>query len=366
MPKLAPPPPVAPETWRALLAPPPPVAPETWRALLAAASDFAALEPWECMYDSDVVGLIDPATGETRIATVLGNAGEVFAAVFYRRAAGLRWILQMLNAAPDPEDLNNADGIDCLKLEFVSKRELCKEDLAMLKAAGFKPAGKGSIWPQFRSSDPGWLPWHINQAEAGQLLADLPRLTAFSRLFEQYPGIFDRSAAAEIPFLPVVLPNRALSPKDLDWRPFLPPPVSGLDSFQLAAGQLEKLRVLKRASGTAFEFDSSLLPGGSILENGRPCFGRFSLLVEQKRGMVLGMDVQSGALTPGEAAGRGLVEALLKAGQLPDKIIIGGSRLRPVLQPLCDALQIQLWPASSLPALEAAVASLSQHMMAGQ
>jgi hypothetical protein len=348
------------------LAPPPPVAPESWRALLAAANDFAALEPWECMYDSDVVGLIDPATGEMRIATVLGNAGEVFGAVFYRRAAGLRWILQMLNDTPDPEDINTADGIDCLKLELVPKCELCKEDLAVLKAAGFKPAGKGSVWPQFRSADPGWLPWYINQTEAGQLLADLPRLTAFCKMYEEQPGIFDNCEPAEIPFLPTVLPDRALSPKDLDWRPLLPPPVSGLDSFQPAADMLEKLRALKRAPGTAFEFDSSLLPGGSILENGRPCFGRFSLLVEQKRGLVLGMDVQSGALTPGEAAGRGLVESLLKAGHLPDKIIIGGSRLQPVLQPLCDALQIQLWPASSLPALEAAVAALSQHMMAGQ
>jgi hypothetical protein len=347
-------------------APPPPVAPETWRALLAAASDFAALQPWECIYDSDVVGLIDPATSETRIATVLGNAGEVFAAVFYRHAAGLRWILQMLNDTPDLEDFNTADGIDCLKLEFVPKRELCKEDLALLKAAGFKPAGKGSVWPQFRSADPGWLPWHINQAEAGQLLADLPRLTAFSRLFEQYPGIFDNCDPGEIPFLPAIMPARPLTPKDLDWRPLLPPPVSGLDSFPAAADTLEKLRALKRAVGTVYEFDSTLLPGGSILENGRPCFGRFSLLVEQKRGLVLGMDVQSGALTPGEAAGRGLVDSLLKAGILPDKIIISGSRLQPVLQPLCDALQIQLWPASSLPALKAAVASLSQHMMAGQ
>jgi hypothetical protein len=347
-------------------APPPPVAPETWRALLAAATDFAALEPWENMYDSDVVGLIDPATGETRIATVLGNAGEVFGAVFYRRAAGLRWILQMLNDTPDLEDFNTADGMDCLKLEFVPKRELEKEDMAMLKAAGFKPAGKGSVWPQFRSAVPGWLPWHINQAEAVQLLADLPRLTAFCKMFEEHPELFDRSDDDEIPFLPAVMPDRALSPKDLDWRPLLPPPVSGLDSFQPAAAQLEKLRALKRAPGTAFEFDSSLLPGGSFLENGRPCFGRFSLLVEQKRGLVLGMDVQSGALTPGEAAGRGLVESLLKAGILPEKVFIGGSRLQPVLQPLCDALQIQLWPVSSLPALEAAVASLSQHMMAGQ
>ncbi len=345
-------------------APPPPVAPETWRALLAAAADFAALQPWEYMYDSDVVGLIDPATGETRIATVLGNAGEVYAAVFYRRAAGLRWILQMLSDTPDLEDFNNADGIDCLKVEFVPKRELCKEDAAMLKATGFKPAGKGSVWPQFRSADPGWHPWHINQPEAGQLLADLPRLAAFCKMFEQHPGIFDNGEPAEIPFLPAVLPSRALSPKDLDWRPLLPPPVSGLDSFQPGTGQLEKLRALKRAPGTACEFDSSLLPGGSFLENGRPCFGRISLLVEQNRGLVLGISVQSGALTPGEAAGRGLVESLLKAGQLPGKIFIGGSRFQPVLQPLCDALQIQLWPASSLPALEAAVASLSQQMLA--
>jgi len=344
-------------------APPPPVAPETWRALLDASTAFAAAKPWEYMYDSDVVGLIDTVTGETRIGCVLGAAGSIFAAVFYRRPAGLRWMLQMLDDAPDPEDLNSADGMDCLKVEFVPKRELWKEDLAMLKAAGFKPAGKGSVWPQFRSADPGWLPWHINQTEAGQLLANLPRLTAFCKLFEQYPGIFDNCDPGEIPFLPAVMPNRALSPKDLDWRPLLPPPVSGLDSFQPAADQLEKLRALKRAPGTTCEFDSSLLPGGSFLENGRPCFGRISLLVEQKRGLVLGMSVQSGALIPGEAAGRGLVESLLTAGRLPDKIIIGGSRLQPVLQPLCGALQIQLQPALSLPALEEAVASLSQQML---
>jgi hypothetical protein len=346
------------------LAPPPPVAPETGRTLIAVTADFAALKPWEYMYDSDVVGLVDPVTGETRIGAVLGAAGNIFAAVFYRRPAGLRWMLQLLDETTDPEDLNSADGMDCLKLEFVPKRELWKEDLAMLKAAGFKPAGKGSSWPQFRSSDPGWLPWHINQSEAVQLLAGLPRLTAFCKLFGEHPERFDQRAPTEIPFLPVALPDRPLTPKDLDWRPLLPPPVSGLDPFQPAAGQLEQLRALKRAPGTTCEFDSTLLPGGSILENGRPCFGRFCLLVEQKRGLVLGMDVQSGALTPGEAAGRGLVESLRKAGQRPEKILIGGSRLQPVLQPLCDALQIQLWPASSLPALETAVASLSQHMMA--
>ena len=167
-------------------------------------------------------------------------------------------------------------------------------------------------------------------------------------------------------FFPPSCPPARSRRKTLIGGRFCRRPSAGWIRFQPAADLLEKLRALKRAPGTACEFDSSLLPGGSFLENGRPCFGRFSLLVEQKRGLVLGMDVQSGALTPGEAAGRGLVESLLKAGYLPDKIFIGGSRLQPVLQPLCDALQIQLWPASSLPALDEAVASVSQHMMAGQ
>lgn len=329
--------------------------------LLAAAADFAALEPWEFACDSDPVGLTDPTTGETRIGHVLGNAGEVFAAVFYRRA-GLRWILAMFGDSPDPEDLNHIDGMDCLKVELVPKRELAKEDLAVLKAAAFKPAGKGAIWPQFRSSEPGWHPWHINQAEAGQLLADLPRLTAFYELFERHPDLYDDRDATEIPFLPVPLPDRPLTPEDLDWRPLLLPPLTGFEPFQASAGQLEKLRALKREPGLVCEFDCTLMPGGSFVENGRPCFGRFSLLVEKQRGFVVGMDVASGALTPGEAAGRTLVKALLMGKSLPEKIHIGGSRLQPVLQPLCDELQIQLWPSSSLPALEEAVASLSQQM----
>jgi len=345
----------------AKLAPPPPVAPETWRALLAAAADFAALEPWKFACDSDVVGLIDPVTGETRIGHVLGNAGEVFAAVFYRRV-GLRWILVMLGESPNPEDLNHVDGMDCLKVEFVPKRELWKEDLAVLNTAAFKPAGKGPVWPQFRSSEPGWHPWHINQDEAGQLLADLPRLTVFCKLFEQHPGLFDNRAPTEIPFLPATLSDRPLTPSDLNWRPLLPPPLTGLEPFRPSGAQLEKLRALKREPGLACEFDCTMMPGGSFYENGRPCFGRFSLLVEKQNGMVVGMDVASGALTPGEAAGRSLVKALTMGKTLPEQIFISGSRLRPVLRTLCGELGIELRPAASLPALEEAVESLSQQM----
>lgn len=344
------------------LAPPPSVTPETWRVLISLTADFAALAPWKYAVDVDVVGLIDPVTGATRIGTVLGNAGEVFAAVIYRRA-GLRWILSMRDEAPEHiEDLNNVEGMDCLKVELAPKRELRKEDLALLKAAAFTPKGKGAVWPQFRSAEPGWHPWHINQTEAGQLVADLPRLTAFYRMFEAHPELYDGRAPAEIPFLPVVLPDRPLTPDDLDWHPFLSPPDTGPDPYQPTTEVLEKLRALTCLPDFTCEYDCSLLPGGSFMENGRPCFGRVCILVEKREGMVVGMSMQSGALTAAEGAGRGLVESLLKAGSLPEVIMIRGSRLQPALQPLCDALEIQLSPVSSLPNLERALAFLSRHM----
>ena len=345
-------------------APPPPVAPETCAALLAAAADFAALEPWAFASDAECVGLTDPVSGGTRIGHVLGNAGEVFAAVFYRRD-GVRWILAMLSDAPDPGDLNTADGMDCLKLELVPRRELEKADLAPLKDAGFKPAGKGCVWPQFRSSDPGWHPWFINQAEAEQLLADLPRLTAFLKLFERAPDLFEGRAATEIPFLPRSLPERPLAPEDLDWQPLLPPPPAGFPAFQASAEHLAALAALPQEPALACEFDCTLLPGGSFLEQGRPCYGRFGLLVEQAQGLLLGVQLVGGHLPPGEAAGRCLVQTLLAAGRRPMKLLLRGPRLQPVLQPLCDALDIELHPLSSLPLLDEALDHLGRQMLLG-
>lgn len=346
------------------LAPPPPVAPETWRALVATAADFAALKPWEFTYDTDVVGLVDPGTGETRIAAVLGRRREVFAAVIYRRTAGLRWILHMLSAPPDRPAFGDIEGVDCLKLEFVCKRELRKPDLAILNAAGFNPRGKGCVWPQFRSLEPGWHPWFINQVEADQLLVDLPRLTAFCRLLAQNSDLFAGRGATEIPFLPAILPDRPLTPADLNWRPLLPPPETGFEPFRPPADQLEKLRALSRRPGLECEYDCALTPGVSFCEQGRPCFGRVGLLVETGRGLVMGVAVESGTRAPGEAAGRALVTTLLRAGALPERLFIRSARLQRVVEPLCKELQIQLCPAMALPFLDEALAFLTDHLKA--
>jgi hypothetical protein len=238
----------------------------------------------------------------------------------------------MVGGELEPESLSAAEAMDCLKLEFTPKKELWKEDVARLNAAGFKPTGKGAVWPQFRATEPGWHPWHVTQREAEQLLADLPRLTAFCKMFEENPELYDGRTETEIPFLPANLPERALTPADLDWHSIVLPPEPALEAFRPSPEELEQLLALKGLPAV-FEFDSIILPGASLLENGRPCFGRISLLVETQRGLVLGAEIHAGPTPAAEAAGRALVKGLRMAGGLPKKVRISGSQLMPALEP---------------------------------
>jgi len=340
------------------LAPPPPIARETMLALITATTEFAAAEPWKIMADCDVVGLTDPKTGEIRLAQVLGNGGEVFGAVFYRRASGVRWILNALNTPGDCINLDAMEGMDALKVELVPKRDMLKGDLELLKAVNFKPSGQGQGWPQFQSAIPGWMPWFVDQTEAEQLLANLPRLTAFHELFRQHPNLFDDRLPGEIPFLPSPLPNRPLVLADLDWRPLVAAPESG-ESFKASEQQLSQLRSLEPVPTSSFEYGCRILPGKSVLENGRPCYSRIGLLVEHRRGIMLGFELSLSTVPLSESVGLGLVNALVKNGFLPGKILIDDKRLEPILKPLCDNLKVKLTFSKKLGALAEANAALN-------
>jgi hypothetical protein len=333
-------------------------------ALLAVTTEFAAAKPWLDMADSDVVGLADPVTGETRLACILGNAREVFGVAIYRRQTGVRWLINALNGDADCSDLDNAALVDALKIELVPKREMHKEELSRLKALDFRPAGKGLVWPQFQSVQPGWLPWFIDQAEAEQLLADAPRLTSFATLFRLHPDLFDNHPPGEFPFLPNPMPDRPLQLEDLDWRPIIPQP-GVFDSFKASAEQLNQLHALKRDARAAYEYGSRVVSGSSVLVDGRRSYSRVSLLVENRRGLVLGFDLSLASHPFEETVGAGLVKTLLASGALPKTLFIDDKKLEPILVPLCKQLNIELLLSKKLPGLADAQASLSGYMQSG-
>jgi hypothetical protein len=345
--------------------PVPQVAVETMAELLGVAMEFADREPWLDMYDNQIVGLIaNAATGEIRLASVLGNNEEVFAASIYRGPMGIRWLLDLLLAETVLE-FDAVEGLDALKFEMVTKPELVKEDRAWLKAQKFKAMGNGVVWPQFRSLQPGFMPWFINQTEAEQLLTDLWRLNSFHELLIKNPDLYDGRAPNDIPFLPHPFPERPLKLEDLDWRRILPPTVEE-SSFQASREVLDRLSALPRLTSGDFDYGCAVLPGCEFVENGRTCFGRMGLLIEHRGGLALGSQLTSAAIPFSQSAGESLIQMLLKHGSLPSRLLVSSKKLEAAVRPLCDALRLQLEFRPELLPLAEATNSLISYMMSGK
>jgi hypothetical protein len=106
------------------------------------------------------------------------------------------------------------------------------------------------------------------------------------------------------------MPDCPLRVEGLDWRRLVASP-EPCDWFQATDEQLAQLRSLHRVPTAAYEYGCSLMPGYAVLEKGRRCYSRISLLVEHRRGLVLGFDVSLGTASLAESAGVGLVKSLL-------------------------------------------------------
>jgi hypothetical protein len=159
------------------------------------------------------------------------------------------------------------------------------------------------------------------------------------------------------------MPDRPLIETDIEWRSFLSIPAP-YEPFRATPQQLTQLRSLKRVPKTAYEYCCNIMPG-SILENGRPCYSRVSLLVEHRRGFIIGFELSPGPMPFQDSVGQGLVNTLVKNGFLPERLLIDDLRLEPILQPFCDALEMKLLLAYDLDFLTEARESLDTFIQTG-
>ncbi len=346
----------------------PQVSVETWKALIAAADDFNRLAPWTWMHDSHVIGLRHPVTCEVLLGSILGRLRQVFALLVYRNEMGRRWILNTIlndGEAGGFESEDSAFEQDAVKVEFVLKRELVKEDQRILADAGFVPADKrGRVWPRFHSIEPGAYPWHMTQAEAETLLFALPRVSAVARLLREQPRLWDDHCDGEIGFVPDHFDPAAseLRPEMLLWEPMLPPPEPVPNAVSFSEDTLAELSRLPQAMGFHLEMDVSYAPF-SVNAGDRPRFPQLALAVDRASGMILGfkvgeLDDQGGAAPLANV----LRDALKQVGHRPEKIGVQKPRVSAMLAAVARALNVPLIEAVELPGLNEARESLQQSL----
>jgi len=349
----------------------PQVSLETWRALLAAADDFNRLAPWNWMHDSHVIGMRHPATTEVLLGSILGRLRQVFALLVYRREAGQRWLLNTILHDGEPGGFEREDSgfeQDLIKVEFTPKRELWKEDRAVLAAAGYSPTLKrGRAWPVFRSLVPGGFPWHVTQAEAETLLFALPRVAAVARLMREHPDVWNDHLDGEIAYLPDDFDPVAggLRGEQLDWHPMLPPPEPMPAEVALDEPALRRLLKLPQAVGFHLEVDvtySSIV----IAEADRPRFPKVAMAVDRASGFIGGFRLSEFNDHDGaKALAIVLRDSLTQLGHRPETFRVQRSRVATMLSKVAAGLGIPVRHDAELAELNVARQNLESRFSRG-
>ena len=242
------------------------------------------------------------------------------------------------------------------------KPELSKPDLDLLASTGFKPPGRGSVWPKFQSAAPGWYPWFVNETEARQLRDDLGKLARLAELFAQEPDLFDNCEPGEIAGVPAG--EGPLRRAEINWTPLLPPPPTVSPPAALSADEEQKLAALPLREDFVFEFTAQLVPELAFMDAkaGRPCIRGAALMSDRRSYFVFASELSSAAAPLGEVAAKSLARGLLKAKVRPGAIHADTPELVAVLTPACATLGVPVKFSAELKAAHDAIEHMADHV----
>ena len=336
------------------------------RKLFDLAIEIKKLKPWRWLEETDLIGIENPDTGEIGFISVMGAIGEYEAVALYFGAEGLYGFIAL-----QQDELSKPDRVLELaqvQVAFSDRNDLEKEDLHLITQFGLKFRGKGA-WPQFRSYRGGYLPWFITPDEARFLAYGL------SQIIEVATNVRDKAK----PFKPTGRVEQGgylmrvarkgesgLIWEDQVWR--IPKPASEPLRASVDASLIESLgRIVK--SKLDFEIDLMLVPAriGKSGERPRAAYGL--MIADRDSGYIFGFELMSAqdslaamySRIPNEVA-----KLILQAQIVPTRMVVRSDRLRSVLKPLAQKLNIELLYEDSLPSIDEAIGSMFEWMRTGR
>lgn len=326
---------------------------EEWRELYAAADEYRALAPWDWMFDADVFGVQDPASGEIGWCSVFGAAGQVFGLMVYAGTAGLA----VHRATADGQiGVDDAGYLQHGWLaSFEDRGELDREDLATIKDLALRYRGRHA-WPRFRSYVPGCLPWRLTGAEARFLAVALREAVTVARRLRDGTETAGPDDAGRYLVRVPGLPGAPWEDRRLAPAPAAPDALPPIDELRV-----RRLRERLRRESATWECDYYHSP--AIIDDGaqRPYFASLFLVVDGRSGLVLTMEMGAPPLDPAFLQQQ-FLGALEGLGLIPGTVAVKREPVRAALAPLAAGLDLTLRAVPALPALDRATAALAAHL----
>lgn len=311
---------------------------EQWKDLYDAAVEFKEAEPWDWMWDSDLFGVQNPATGEIGYCCVMGRLGEHFALGLYLGTEGLQAYRKIAAEDLSPDDMVQVQR--CLMASFEDRKLLSEEDLDIIKRLGLKFRGR-QAWPVFRSYQPGFFPWYLTSDEAQYLTLALQQTMHVAMRFQDDPDML--APPVEDQYL-VRVPEKSVD--GLQWKDVWlePRPLerATIPAQAIDAGRLQRLteRIPKRQGIWEFDFSYSPVPARDN-PGERPYFPHVIFCVDQDSGFVLACHLVSPAETVSGLAEQ-VVAAAERMGFLPREIRVRREEVLQAFEPVMSRLGVKL------------------------
>ena len=333
---------------------------QEWHALYEAAIDFWKIQPWRWVNDADIFGVKNPENGEIGYCCVVGALGEFLGLIVYLGTEGLE-SYRRIQESESPEDEVLSPG-KCLVASFEDRNSLQKTDHEVIKRIALKFRGAKS-WPMFRSYEPGYYPWYLNQPQVRFLSLALRQAAEVSLRMKMNGNLLVNSEKGQY-LVRVPEPNG----QELHWKDewLLPAPLEKAKYDAPVPDEIRLQRIKKKGLRPAgiWEVDLFQFPA-PVQEGGRPFFPLCLLIVHQDSGFVFGTHLESKDRHRPEFLSQ-MLKVIEENACLPQEIWVKREEVFELFEPLVSRMGLKMKRVKSLKQLEYAKKSMNSFFSSGK
>lgn len=321
-----------------------------WKNLYEAAITFRDVACWDWMSDSDIFGVQNPESGEVGYCCVLGQLGKVFGLAVYFGSEGLEQLRKIQSGKIHAGSPDFAYNQHCLTAWFGDRKDLDHADLKVVRELGLKFRGS-HVWPQFRSLQPGYLPWYLTESEAKFLALAVEQAQEVALCLDKDPNWLS-SPGKNYYLVRVPIDREGGRTWESHWLKPAPIAKTKVRVFPLDEVRLRRIKNAGTTRQGIWEVDSFYTPEPVAGEE-RPYFPYSILCTDHHSGFIFGTVLAEPSDWESQFPPC-ILDCIESHDLLPIALWVRKKELREIFEPLASRLDIEVQLIRKLPAIDQA------------
>ncbi len=137
---------------------------EQWEKLYEVACNIKKIQPWNALWDTDIITIKLPNRNEEIFVSTMGRNGECYGIGVYPGYEEMNALSDMMSSMQNNDASDPLFYQNCIMCYFGNRDELTTKERAIIKELGLKFRGADN-WIYFRRMKPGYYPWFLTSDE---------------------------------------------------------------------------------------------------------------------------------------------------------------------------------------------------------